>query len=916
MIRAPEQPTLFAPPRFFVHPVFDYALIGGGLSLVFAVGMAIFALDLTLSSWLAVLFIVANGAHFAASSLRLYTRPGIARTHPLLTLAFPLLAALALSAAIVLPEPLGLFLLATYLVWSPYHYAAQAYGLAVMYGYRAGVALDEGAKRSIRIVCLVPFAWTLLQPAGGLGMLLSAWHVAAPAPVEQMRGVVSQGLISLTLFAPVALVLWLRARHGIALPLISVVTIVSNALWWTFFNILDAFLWATVFHGLQYLAIVTIFHVKDRQRDPGARHGAGWHALTFYLGAVLIGYVLFELWPSVYAWAGYDLTRSVLLVTAAINIHHFVVDAYIWRLRRDPNYANVVDASRTAETADVRAALPTSRLEGTAEVFAARPVPRTAETVEVSAALPTNGASRRARWPRRFVLMLTVLLFVLWGAGYIYRTSAMVGGERVFVLWDDAMISMRYARNLASGHQFTWNPDGERVQGISNPGVTIAMTALHLLPIDVRYTSLVFQVFCLAMAGACLPLVYRLALVLSDEPLVGQGAAALTACYAPFAIWSLQGADIPAVALPLLGALLLAVRNVHENRPWPLASFVLLALGILVRPDSVVVYLVMLAFCGWREGFTSARLLKGCALLAAVGVGLLVFSYVYYGDPLPNTYYLKATGTPRLLMLLNGLHHSLDFVSTVSPVLILLVVAAVVGRHGVSPGIALCAAVVLSSFAYNLWVGGDWVPGLPSRFVVPALPIFIVLVVTAWGRLARRLADEGRWRWLYGAGILVLVLQLNPAGALMEWLSFSEATLLKSENVSLIRRGFYVRDHTDLDTTVAFHWGGTSAYFGERTGIDVLGKSDRHIAKMTVDRFLPGHSKWDWDYVMRERRPDLFQDQSRGLMQRDDFRQGYRAARNAHGDWMFVRKGAEVKIHDPRLAYFDIASLREIGPGL
>ena len=48
------------------------------------------------------------------------------------------------------------------------------------------------------------------------------------------------------------------------------------------------------------------------------------------------------------AWAGYDLTRSALLVTAAINRHHFIVDAYIWRLRRDPNYANVVDAEPVA----------------------------------------------------------------------------------------------------------------------------------------------------------------------------------------------------------------------------------------------------------------------------------------------------------------------------------------------------------------------------------------------------------------------------------------------------------------------------------------------------------------------------------------------------------------------------------------
>jgi len=162
MIAVAPRPTLFAPGRFFVHPIVDYFLIAGGLSLVFAGAMATMALDLTLNGWLATLIIVANGAHFAASTVRLYTRPGVTRALPLLTLAFPVLAVLAVTAAITLPEPLGLLLVATYLVWSPYHYSAQAYGLAVMYGYRAGTRLDDVAKRAIRIKCLAPFIWTLL----------------------------------------------------------------------------------------------------------------------------------------------------------------------------------------------------------------------------------------------------------------------------------------------------------------------------------------------------------------------------------------------------------------------------------------------------------------------------------------------------------------------------------------------------------------------------------------------------------------------------------------------------------------------------------------------------------------------------------------------------------------------------------
>ena len=53
MIAVAPRATLFAPARYFVHPAFDYLLIGGGLSLIFAVAMATVQLDLTLNGWLA-----------------------------------------------------------------------------------------------------------------------------------------------------------------------------------------------------------------------------------------------------------------------------------------------------------------------------------------------------------------------------------------------------------------------------------------------------------------------------------------------------------------------------------------------------------------------------------------------------------------------------------------------------------------------------------------------------------------------------------------------------------------------------------------------------------------------------------------------------------------------------------------------
>ena len=128
--------------------------------------------------------------------------------------------------------------------------------------------------------------------------------------------------------------------------MISIVTIVANAFWWTTLRYMDAFVWATIFHGLQYLAIVIIFHVRERrEQDPAARPAVRGRwvrpAAEFYAVSVVAGYLLFQAWPHASVLASLRFSQSFLVIVAIINIHHFIVDAYIWRLRRDPNYAVV-----------------------------------------------------------------------------------------------------------------------------------------------------------------------------------------------------------------------------------------------------------------------------------------------------------------------------------------------------------------------------------------------------------------------------------------------------------------------------------------------------------------------------------------------------------------------------------------------
>jgi len=335
--------------RTFLSPLLDYLLIGGGLSLLttgwlFWGGLgadgAASAWYLLFLRWLPIVLLVSNAAHFAASTVRLYAKPGALEQFPFLTRALPLAALLGLTLSVVFAPWIGRHVQALYLSWSPYHYAAQAYGLALLYCYRSGCSLQQAERRLLRAACLAPFLHNLITtPFAGLAWLAPEWVQQPGAAQARAAAGLVLGILSFLLPA-----LWAVrvASAGKAVPVISLLAVLSNSAWWTLLDALSAFVVATVFHGLQYLVIVTVFHVRDRIAEPDNRHGAFAHAAAFYAACLGLGYFLFQVLPYAYVPLGYGLPESMLLATAFINLHHFIVDAYIWSLRDARNY-RIVD---------------------------------------------------------------------------------------------------------------------------------------------------------------------------------------------------------------------------------------------------------------------------------------------------------------------------------------------------------------------------------------------------------------------------------------------------------------------------------------------------------------------------------------------------------------------------------------------
>ncbi len=123
------------------------------------------------------------------------------------------------------------------------------------------------------------------------------------------------------------------------MPLISWLLLAMNGLWWVTLSYGDAWFWATIFHSLQYIVIVVIVHSNDMMKKPGNTRSGIFHVTSFYFMSMLLGMFLFLVWPWMYVFAGFELEAAILMTVATINLHHFIVDGYIWRSKKKKNTA-------------------------------------------------------------------------------------------------------------------------------------------------------------------------------------------------------------------------------------------------------------------------------------------------------------------------------------------------------------------------------------------------------------------------------------------------------------------------------------------------------------------------------------------------------------------------------------------------
>ena len=210
--------------------------------------------------------------------------------------------------------------------------------------------LSDSNKKILWRVSMLPFLYNfMLAPNVGLHWFGSVGWLGSAEAMKMLHWFhLVLPYIGMGAIAYLFVRIW--RTQGVPMPAISALMLVTNAIWWFVLSPMDAFVWATIFHGIQYLAIVIIFHVKDQKARPDNFHGTTYHVLWFYGASLALGYGLFNCVPRAYMLAGFGPVESILLVVAAINIHHFVVDAFIWRLKKTDTNRQIVDSGAAVPT--------------------------------------------------------------------------------------------------------------------------------------------------------------------------------------------------------------------------------------------------------------------------------------------------------------------------------------------------------------------------------------------------------------------------------------------------------------------------------------------------------------------------------------------------------------------------------------
>jgi hypothetical protein len=247
-----------------------------------------------------------------------------------------------LAGVLVFSVFFGAWILTTiYLYWQWWHYTRQSYGISRLYQRKAGIDNDLLSKL---VIYAVPVWGILHRSYQQPDKFLFADVKTIPVPLWL---VVASGVVAISVlgwWAARTIQAWVAGSLPVAhtLYLCSHLTIFGVG-YLVVDNINHGWLVLNVWHNSQYILTVWMFNQNRFKNGIDEKHKflsylSQRNNLPIYLGVcLLISTVIYSGLTYSVSWLAVITATSLPLfaiIFQAINFHHYLVDAVIWKVRR------------------------------------------------------------------------------------------------------------------------------------------------------------------------------------------------------------------------------------------------------------------------------------------------------------------------------------------------------------------------------------------------------------------------------------------------------------------------------------------------------------------------------------------------------------------------------------------------------
>jgi tetratricopeptide (TPR) repeat protein len=359
---APPAPASASSGSWIYGPWLDL-LIGCGAWSAPLLAVALLMTPAHTHAWAMAFYLLAivfNYPHFMATIYRAYHTRADFEKYKFVTLHVTLL--LVLTGIVMHASPRFFpWLFALYICWSPWHYSGQNYGLLMMFARRSGAEITAGEKRWLRGAFVASYL-----------MLLASFETGGSTdPLILSLGLPAKITVPLRLAFGIAFAIFtfLGFRRLIrvmgARPLIAPLTLAfSQFLWFVLPTLLELNSASqvpqtryssgilAVLHSAQYIWITSYY----QRREARAAGQKNWHLAAYFATLLAGGIALFIPGPWLVSYLfHYDFSTSFLIFVSLVNIHHFILDARLWKLRDKRVAALLVDQTGKPSAAPAEA---------------------------------------------------------------------------------------------------------------------------------------------------------------------------------------------------------------------------------------------------------------------------------------------------------------------------------------------------------------------------------------------------------------------------------------------------------------------------------------------------------------------------------------------------------------------------------